>query len=184
MQTTADIPLSILGDLKTISILDLARGVVNRNVPGVVAEVGVYRGGVLRELAGAFPERKVYGYDTFEGMPEDFWREGEVVQPGWFADTSLEKVRDAVSSCKNVVLVPGMFPSTGIDDTYAFVHLDVDFYASTLEALKWLAPRMAQGGVIVLDDWDWPQCPGVREAVEELNLHADPTVIFQAAIYF
>lgn len=175
---------SILGDVKIASILEQARTVDSNGVVGDFAEVGVYRGGVLRELAQAFPHRTVYGYDTFEGMPVEHWQEGEVVVPGQFDGTSLAEVQGVVADCFNVGLRKGVFPSTGVRTVYAFVHLDVDFYLATKAALVWLLPRMAEGGVIVLDDWDWEHCPGVRRAVEELGLVAQPTVVFQAMLSF
>jgi O-methyltransferase len=175
---------SIMGHLKIDALLKVAAQVVADDVPGAVAEVGVYKGGVLRELSRTFPDRTVYGYDTFAGMPAEHWQEGEAVLPGSF-DSTLVEVREVVDDCPNVVLRPGLFPATGDDVEFAFVHLDVDMYLSTRHALEWLLPRMALGGVIVLDDWDWPECPGVRRAVEDLGLIATPTdCVFQAALHF
>ena len=47
------------------------------------------------------------------------------------------------------------------------VHLDADLYESTKDCLAYFAPRIPPGGVIVLDDYDAPNCPGVRLAAEE-----------------
>lgn len=175
--------VSLIGDEKVESIKRIAR---ERECPGFIAEVGVYRGGVLLELAEIFPSRIVYGYDTFKGMPAEHWSEGELHKVGDFPDTSLAEVQRLCMHTKNIILVPGLFPDTGVDGLYAFVHLDVDFYLATRLALEWLSPRMANGGAVVLDDWDWPLCPGVRRAVEELGLNAVnlPDMAHQAVIYF
>jgi O-methyltransferase len=177
---------SILGPSKIRKIAELARVVSLANVPGHAAEVGVFRGGVLRQLSRAFPSRKVYGFDTFAGLPVEHDSPGEWCKPGMFAEVVFDDVRASFHDCPNVELVRGLFPDTGagIDGAFAFVHLDVDFYLSTLRALEFLAPRMSPGGVIVLDDWDFDRCPGVRRAVDELRLPAVQTGAFQAAIHF
>lgn len=178
---------SILGPAKLRSIATLARDVDARGVPGHVAEVGVYRGGILRELAHVFPARTVYGFDTFAGLPVEHDSPGwEICQPGMFDEVRFDDVRASLRDCPNVELVRGLFPDTGaaIDGRFAFVHLDVDFYLATLRALEFLVPRMSRRGTIVLDDWGFARCPGVRRAVDELKLPAIETTTFQAMIRF
>lgn len=42
-----------------------------RHVPkGVIVEVGLFKGSFLSGIAKAYPGREIYGYDTFEGLPE------------------------------------------------------------------------------------------------------------------
>ncbi len=45
-------------------------------------------------------------------------------------------------------------------------------YQTTADALDFFWPRMVEGGIIVLDDVDWPKCPGVNRALEERGLLA------------
>ncbi len=174
---------SIIGGDKIESIKTIAR---QCTCPGYIAEIGVYKGGVLLELAEIFPARTVYGYDTFTGLPAEHWSEGEQHKIGDFRGTSWRQVQKLCRRMPNIELVVGLFPATGVDGQYAFVHLDVDFYLSTKYALGWLMPRMSKGGAIVLDDWDWRYCPGVCRAVEEMGLVATavPDVAHQAVIYF
>jgi O-methyltransferase len=154
------------------------------HVPGAVAECGVYCGSTLRMLAKAAPDRRVYGFDTFEGLPAAMWSEGEIHEPGDFADTSFEAVQEYVAICPNVRLVRGEFPASArapLDgERFAFVHLDFDFYESTRAALEWLIPRMSPGGVIVFDDYEWHRCPGVKRAIDEMGLAVERTVTHQA----
>jgi len=178
---------SILGPAKIAMLTSIARDVDRRGVPGHVAEVGVFRGGVLRELSRVFPARTVFGFDTFTGLPAEHDSPGwEVCKPGMFSEARLGDVRSSLRDCKNVELVPGLFPDTGeaIDGSFAFVHLDVDFYLATLRSLEFLVPRMSPGGAIVLDDWEWQHCPGVKRAVDELRLPAVEVSTFQAMIKF
>ena len=147
---------------------------------GLIAEVGVAEGGVVENLSREFPERTIYAYDTFSGLPAEKWQEGEIHHPGEFQPGNAEA---CLSRLSNVVVRKGIFPNTLGDETgFVVVHLDVDFYLSTLEALKALLPRMVHGGRIILDDWKWRGCPGVERAVKELGLTAIPTCPMQAEI--
>lgn len=172
--------MSILGNFKLRKVLDVALEATS--VPGDAVEFGVYQGGVLRELATLFPERTVWGYDSFEGLPAQDWAEDEVHSAGDFADTSLEAVAALCGDHPNVRLVKGHIPDSLIDARFAFAHVDLDFYRSTLSALTWLLPRMNTGGGIVLDDFEWPRCPGVERAVKELGLNYRKLSPYQACI--
>ncbi len=136
-------------------------------VPGDLAELGVYRGGVGRMMAKRFPTRTVRLFDTFTGIPWDGYDPAkDRHRPGEFA-CSLDEVRAALSGFPNVVFHPGLFPLTAAGERFALVHLDADLYASTLAGLEWFWPRLSAGGCIVLDDWKWKACPGVEMAVNE-----------------
>lgn len=140
---------------------------------GDVVELGVYCGGSLIALAETAPDRLCFGFDTFTGLPEEAWSEGEPHGVGDFGDTSFEAVQAATSGLGNVILIQGLFPestSGWIGSPIALAHVDFDFYESTKAAINWLLPRMVKGGVIVFDDYDWEHCPGVRKAIEEAGL--------------
>jgi O-methyltransferase len=47
----------------------------------------------------------------------------------------------------------------------AFAFLDGDFYDSILESLKLIWPRMNPRGIILIDDYQRPELPGVERAV-------------------
>src|SRR5882724_8380028 len=36
---------------------------------GIVVELGVYRGATIPFIAGALPDRRIHGFDTFKGLP-------------------------------------------------------------------------------------------------------------------
>jgi hypothetical protein len=153
--------------------------------PGLIAEVGVYRGGSLKYLAELFPDRQVWGFDTFEGLPPEHWNKDERHNPGEFSDTSIEAVRDFVNS-KNVHLIKGLFPwsieSTGGIENIALAHIDTDFYLSVKACIEWFAPRMVKGGMIVFDDYGWGNCPGVKKALDESGLKFCVSANFQALV--
>jgi O-methyltransferase len=140
---------------------------------GYFAEVGVYKGGSLKCLALSFPERQIIGFDSFEGLPGEQWTETEVHKPGEFNDTSLEAVTSFLHDTSgNVNLVKGIFPDSAEhlkDLSFSFVHIDTDFYLSVKACLQWFWPRLVSGGIIVLDDYLWPNCPGVKQALDEFE---------------
>lgn len=161
--------------------LDRVIAEINRAPDGAVVELGVYRGGALAAMALSAPGRQVIGFDTFTGLPAQAWRDGEPHSVGEFGDTSIGTVMLAVAGLQNVVLVPGVFPESAadIDAQVAVAHVDFDFYESTRAAIDWLLPRMVPGGVILFDDYDWPWCPGVREAIEDAGLPVEPSSDYQ-----
>ena len=50
---------------------------------------------------------------------------------------------------------------------YSLVHIDVDLYQPMIECLDYFGPRLAEGGIIIADDYETPTCPGVAQAVHE-----------------
>jgi O-methyltransferase len=140
---------------------------------GDVIECGVYKGGTAALMASCLKElnykKKLYLFDTFEGMPEtnsakDFHTKGD------FSDTSLESVMEFVGFPEIVSYRKGFLPATfkGLENaSFCFAHVDVDIYRSILDALEFIWPRLVNGGIIVFDDYGFPTCPGAREAVDE-----------------
>ena len=153
-----------------------------RDLEGDIAEVGVWKGGsakVICEIKG--DNKSLYLFDTFEGMPDglinpekDRWREGS------HTDTSLDQVKEYLKNYNKVYFLKGLVPNSIYQDkTYSvkdkkfcFVHLDVDLYQSTLDALKFFWPRMTQGGRIVSHNYNLSaegggDTPGVKAAFLE-----------------
>lgn len=140
-------------------------------VQGLAAECGVWQGYSLRALARSQPGRSMVGFDTFTGLPAG--HQNEIHQAGEFGDTSLEAVTAALASCKNVQLVPGLFPGSAAQFEswkFAFAYIDFDFYESTVAAIDWFLPRLVPGAVLAFDDYDWKHCPGVARAIAEKGL--------------
>lgn len=124
---------------------------------GDFVQVGVYRGGTAKLIAGIkSPQKNLFLFDTFCGLPapgpKDYrFSEGE------FSDTSIEEVREYLGDDPTVAVTQGYFPdcaSPELDQRrFCFAYLDVDLYASNYGVLTYIYPRMVEGGVIVLDDY-------------------------------
>jgi len=152
------------------------------NLPGCTAEVGVYRGGVSKIIAEILPNKQLHLFDTFTGIPMK--GEHDVHNIGDFKDTTLEQVKEYLSNHKNISYHVGWFPrDTGKNvenEQFCFVHLDADQYQSTKEALEFFYPRMVKGGVIVFDDYEWENCPGVKKAIDEFLADKLERVVVEA----
>ena len=141
------------------------------NVDGDVMEAGVFRGGtarLLKTITQPHVDRTLFLFDSFEGMASvsaiaDRHREGD------FSDTSLEGVQAVVGTGGRVDYRKGWVPATfaGLEARrFCFAHIDLDLYQGILDCLAFVYPRMPAGGVIVLDDYGFPSCPGARQAVD------------------
>lgn len=146
-------------------IYSIARG--QREHGGSFVEVGVFRGASLKAMAGAKrPETKLFGFDTFEGLPEA-GADDPLFEKGMFKSDEAA-VRERLKPYQNVTIVKGIFPDTaGIlqGEKISFAHLDVDTYESTLASLKALDPLLLPGGIILSHDYS--QALGVHRAFDE-----------------
>ena len=151
-----------------------------QNVPGDLAEVGVYKGGTALLLAEAIPswdQSKVHLFDTFSGMPSTALPGVDIHKAGDFHDTSVKDVEAFLagnqSGSERFRIYPGFFPESanrsGLPDLleFSFVHVDVDIYQSVLDCCKWFYPKLSKGGIMVFDDYGFPSCPGAKKAVDE-----------------
>lgn len=145
---------------------------LSQHLSGVALEVGVYQGGSLEIIASELCHKAVYGFDTFEGLPAKDWKEGEVHQPGEFAETSQSELNEQflAAGIENVRLVKGYFPESADTlglQSICFAHIDVDFEEAIRNSLHFIWPRLVPGGFVVIDDYDWPRCPGVKPVVDQ-----------------
>jgi O-methyltransferase len=144
------------------TLLELAK--TAKDTPeGCFVEVGVYKGGsasYLTELAEQ-QSRKIFLYDTFEGMPFQGEYDGHAV--GEFSDTSFDAVKSALPYA---IVTQGIFPDSAIEmPKIAFAHIDVDQYKSYIDCINYLSPLMVSGGIMWFDDYE---LEGARRAVDEL----------------
>ena len=65
---------------------------------------------------------------------------------------------------------PGWIPDTfqGLEQNrYAFAHVDVDIYQSTLDCCEYFYPRLVPGGVLLFDEYTFAAARGEKDAVDE-----------------
>jgi len=138
-------------ECRQLSLAPLAWVLTNKlaKVEGLWLEFGVYTGTSINAMA-KFANGPVYGFDSFEGLPED-WREGKP-QGRYSLQGRLPDVFE------NVRLVPGWFDETlpafleEHPEPAALVHIDCDLYSSTRTVLTLLRERMVPGTILVFDE--------------------------------
>jgi O-methyltransferase len=149
-------------------ILLMLKSIEERRVPGEMAEFGVYQGDSARLIHAYLPVRKLYLFDTFHGFTdEDIEAEREKLGilkeklayfPGGKTRFSDSKFAAQNLSDWKVFVCPGHFPESitreAKQEVFAFVHLDSDLYESILSGLIFFYPRMAQGGIILIHDYN------------------------------
>lgn len=137
------------------------------SVPGAAAELGVYRGAFARCINLLLPDRKLYLFDSFEGFSEDA-KASQAFQAA-HRNTAVSKVLSIMPYSSQIVVKPGFFPESleGLEERFCLVSLDVDFYQTTLEGLRYFWPRLQKGGYLLLHDWGSPSLPGVKQALAD-----------------
>ena len=135
------------------------------DIPGAAAELGVYRGFFARCINTLLPDRKLYLFDSFEGFAEEACASASFQAA--HQNTAVEKVLSIMPHPKRITVKPGFFPASldGLEETFCLVSLDVDFYQTTLDGLRYFWPRLSPGGYLLLHDWGSPKLPGVAEAL-------------------
>lgn len=154
---------------ENVRVLTLAFAYLrSEEVPGDYAEFGVWTGATFTEAWRAARRvrestRHFWAFDSFEGLPEP----GGVDATGRFAAGEFtcdrrsfeQRLRNARVPPKNVHIVEGFFDSTlaGPDqvplERVAIAWVDCDLYASTIPVLDFLTRRLADGAVLLFDDW-------------------------------
>jgi Methyltransferase domain len=121
-------------------------------VVGDVLEFGVRSGQTLTVLCEEFDQETVHGFDSFQGLPED-WRHD---RPAGTFSTGGVLPTDIPP---NATLHVGMFEDTiheylkQGDRPVSFVHVDSDLYSSARTVLCALAERFRPGSIVVFDEF-------------------------------
>ena len=116
---------------------------------GLICEFGVRHGESLRFIS-ELTNNTVHGFDSFEGLPEDW---GNETRGTYSTNGKLPVVPS------NVMLHVGNFNDTlpafcnNFGGGLAFANIDCDLYSSTQTILISLAPKITSGTIIVFDDY-------------------------------
>jgi len=156
-------------DLERIrSLWNLVKDVRSRKIEGDVVECGSYKGGSSAVLRmGMGPHRKLWIYDSFQGLPEPSAQDGEEAQ--YYAgecDALAREVfkilRATGASREEFVIRKGWFQDTFLQELpeqVSLLHCDVDWYESVNSVLETFYPLIPKGGTIILDDFGhWEGC--------------------------
>jgi asparagine synthase (glutamine-hydrolysing) len=180
--------------------------VERRDVPGVIIETGCALGGSAILLACAKSRaRKLRIYDVFGMIPppgdkddQDVHDRYQVIASGkslglkgqryYGYETDLfqrvsgnfERFGFSPLADHNVEMIAGLLQDTlAVDEPVSLAHIDVDWFDPVMTSLERIAPMVAPGGVMIIDDYfDWS---GSRSATDEflartsLSFRKDPS---------
>lgn len=116
------------------------------------AEFGVFKGQSINYFANCKTESQWYGFDSFEGLPEN-WNGSGKTKEHFTTLGKLPKVKH------NVTLIPGLFEKTlpqwvqSMNRTFAFLHLDADLYSSTKQVLDITENYIDENTLILFDEY-------------------------------
>ncbi|HMJ71706.1 MAG TPA: TylF/MycF/NovP-related O-methyltransferase [Cyclobacteriaceae bacterium] len=165
--------LTMISGETFIANLELANRFVG--IDGDLVECGVWRGGMIAALAETLGRgRRVHLFDSFEGLPPAKDIDGHAAlewQRNTGADNYYDNCTAEESFARNAMkrsghedfrIYKGWFEQTvGSFDgrQIAILRLDGDWYDSTMVCLTHLFPRVAKGGIVILDDYyQWDGC--------------------------
>jgi O-methyltransferase len=169
-------PRNDKGDLiRFYFLLSQIEYIKNNNIPGIVAELGVFKGTTARLFHETLPNKEILLFDTFEGFDGrdiDHEKENSKAEiAGW--DVSIPEVKKYIGSSELIKIFQGYFPDTtkniNPNNRYALVHLDADLYHPQKSGLEYFYPKMSLGGVIIIHDYN-NEYYGSKKAVDEFFL--------------
>jgi hypothetical protein len=145
---------------------------------GHVLDLGVYKGASTRALARMFPHHTIHGFDSFEGLPEDW---AHVVR-GSFGE--IEGALPDVPS--NVILHKGWFDETlgpwakeHDDQPIMLMRVDCDIYSSAKTIFTELGGLIRPGTWILFDEligyrgWRQHEFKAFEEFLEDTGFQVD-----------
>lgn len=119
---------------------------------GNFLEFGVFRGESINYCAKKIPQTVFYGFDSFEGLPDD-WH-GHVMTKGAFSLNG--NMPDVLP---NVKLIKGLFKDTLPKFLFenpqfaAFIHIDCDIYSSAKDIFSLLETYIVKDTIMVFDEY-------------------------------
>ena len=171
---------TMIGLARLANLRRCVETVLADGVPGDLIETGVWRGGAsifMRGILAAWgdPTRRVFVADSFRGLPRPdpaiAQDRGDRHHKIGVLAVSREDVAGHFARYglldDRVVFLEGWFKDTlpgAPIDRLAVMRLDGDMYASTVDAIEPLYPKLSPGGFCIIDDYALPGC---RRAVDE-----------------
>jgi len=180
---------------QTLSRINFMQELFKRIVPvhGVIMEFGVRWGqnlslfSSLRGIHEPFNyNRKIIGFDTFEGFPSVAREDGSAVSAGDYAVTTgyedelcgilnFHEQNSPIPHKKKHELVKGdaiaslpAYLNRHPETVIALAYFDFDIYAPTKACLEAILPHLTKGSVLAFDELNCPEFPGETLALKEV----------------
>lgn len=184
-------PYTMTGVERLYALYRGVRFVVEAGIPGDLVECGVWKGGSVMMMALVMrflgvTDRTIHLFDTFAGMTsptsvdvdlggrtaDDQLAYYNNADNPWGAVCPMDQVRANLKRTgypmDRFVFVEGDVATTipeRAPGQISLLRLDTDWYESTRHELVHLFPRVAERGVLIIDDYGY--WSGARKAVDE-----------------
>ncbi len=184
-------PYTMSGYKRLSNVYELAKKIEKKKINGAFVECGVWKGGCTAIMAFVSKKagslRKVWLFDSFEGLPEPTYKDGLLARE--YAQNKAGGNRKTIEKCigpieyvnkilfdilrinrDNIIIKKGWFQNTLLKvqkeiGPISILRLDGDWYESTKCCLENLYDNVIIGGYIIVDDYGhWE---GARKALEE-----------------
>lgn len=168
--------IAILHPLQALNIVERLDYALTQ--PGDVIECGIFQGVTSVLIAKLMDlrqsDKRLLLFDSFQGLPDPDRRvdaDRHFQKGGWAARREEVEARLAqyqvLDRCD---IYEGWFsdtlPMLDKEQRFCLAYLDADLYASTVDCLTHLWPRMVNNSVTIFDDYHHPS-GGVRKAVDD-----------------
>jgi len=177
-------PFTMVPHAALVDLARMVRVVVEQEIPGAMVECGAWKGGasflmasVLREARASSPARKVWMFDSFEGIQPPEAIDGPAAD-AWARDKDGRSYHnnlrapldDVYAAARSLGVAEGVEPVKGwFDKTLpvtrerigpiALLRIDADWHSSVKCCLDQLYDQVVDGGLIVFDDYyTWDGC--------------------------
>ncbi len=154
-------------------------------LPGDIVELGVYRGGSLKfmaEIVAALGgDKDILGFDTFRGHISISEQDGHIHKENLFKTGGVAEVAAYIADPR-IRLVEGDASLTFAEyaresRAVSLAHLDMDLYQPTADTLPIAFDLLSPGGILLLDDYGFTSCPGVKQATDEFLQRVSATSV-------
>jgi O-methyltransferase len=149
---------------------------IETKIDGDVVEFGCYVGESSKYLMKTILEtqsnKKLYVYDSFEGLPsQSEWEQNTGWSPGSFSTSQEVLIKNFSDNQLPLPIIHKDWfkniPNDKIPDKISFAFLDGDFYESIYDSLNKVYDKVSDGGYICFHDYLRNNLPGVKAAIEQ-----------------
>ena len=165
-------PHNYFSEERKFALKEFSKSLKNTN--GAIAECGCYVGVSAWFVANELPDIDFYLFDSFEGLSEPGnhdqapsgvyqWKKGDM-------QSTEDLIKENLAEFPNIHIMKGWIPNrfSEIENLkFRLVHIDVDLYQPTFDSLIFFYGRISSGGMIIMDDYGFQNCPGAYKAAND-----------------
>jgi hypothetical protein len=150
-----------MSDSRLGQIKDCLRKINERNDTDPILEFGIFEGYSISEILKYTVDynmpNKVFGFDSFQGLPKDegVWGKGQFCST---LDNTLSNIKN-VTDATALTLVEGFFVDSLTPELkskfnkVSLIHVDSDLYESCCQVLNFCKDLIKPGTFILFDEW-------------------------------